>query len=1033
MLLRFSITKKFIFAFLLLSMIPLCVLGVTTLYSVRILGQRAIDSSSSQLEQRARESLELRAIELANRVSQFLNACEADLLTVRMLPRDADVYRRFSLSHRRTIWTREGTNDRPVEVHREIPLYREIAWVDRDGMEQVRIVADEIIAAHELRDVSRPENTTYRSERYFANVMKLKPGEIYVSHVVGWYVTREEQLQGARDVEEAVEGRRFEGVVRFALQCLEEGGQPAGVVVLSLDHRHLMEMTLHVLPTEERFVVFPSYASGNYAFMFDDEGWIISHPKSYDIRGVLADGSQFDPESPSYTRERLLAGDVPFNLDYVSFINPNYPLIAREVRAGRSGVTNTFSVGGVPRVMAYAPIFYERSPYNRYGIFGGITIGVETAKFKEPALITGAEIDGMARQTKHNSLVILGATALAATLLAIILARTVTRPILHLAHKAREIAAGDMPTDVSVRTGDELELLAANFADMAREIREHQESLEQSLDELARSKKSVEQYSRELERQLRVVKNVHYVSQYLGTVYDREQVLETVLKTCVEGLGYDRAILYLYNPFSKRLVCHRTFGFSNRHEALAMAASYDMDRHDCIPTRVFRSGETVFVKDIRTDSRATPLDLKIAEAGESDRFVMTPIRGRYGVIGTLAADTKVSRREIRELDVESLEILANDAARAIERSDLYNRLLAEKNFIKSIVTHMTSGIITLDDSGTVTWFNPYSEKAFNVRQEDALGRHYREVFAAVPSWVGLIDHCVTSRHEEAQLLEHRAVFQDGREKVFDVHCSTIVPDTLGQEIFLLFVRDVTQRKQMEEHIRRADRLVSVGVLAAGVAHEMRNPLTGISLMMDDLHDHLSDRPQERDLIHRALQEIDRLENLINGLLDFAAPSRSVRLEIKPIGEVIENTLFLVRKLCKNQQIELKVRTDGALPPVRLDPEKMKQALLNLLLNAVHAMPDGGSLVVESVAVPAGESLLSVRAVRVIVADSGKGIAPEDIPYIFDPFFSRNPSGCGLGLAIVHSIVEEHKGRISVSSRLDKGTTFQLDLPIAEGV
>lgn len=125
----------------------------------------------------------------------------------------------------------------------------------------------------------------------------------------------------------------------------QRDGTLEGIVLLSLDHRHLMELTLHILPTEARFVVFPSYSSGNYAFMFDDGGWIISHPKFYDIRGLRPDGSGFDPHAPDYTRERLLAGEVPFNLDFVSFINPNYPLIAREVRQGRSGVTSTFNVG----------------------------------------------------------------------------------------------------------------------------------------------------------------------------------------------------------------------------------------------------------------------------------------------------------------------------------------------------------------------------------------------------------------------------------------------------------------------------------------------------------------------------------------------------------------------------------------------------------------------------------------------------------------------------------------------------------------
>jgi signal transduction histidine kinase len=230
-------------------------------------------------------------------------------------------------------------------------------------------------------------------------------------------------------------------------------------------------------------------------------------------------------------------------------------------------------------------------------------------------------------------------------------------------------------------------------------------------------------------------------------------------------------------------------------------------------------------------------------------------------------------------------------------------------------------------------------------------------------------------------------------------------------------------------LRRSDRLISLGVLAAGFAHEMRNPLTGISLLLDDLHDHLGDRPEERDMIQKSLKEIDRLENLIDGILDFAAPSRRTHLVVRPVGEVVQATLFLVNKQCKNQNIRLTVEVEDSLPPVNLDPERLQQALLNLLLNAIQAMPDGGTVSLEVSQVNGDATLLGEPAIRIAVRDTGKGIGAEDLPYIFDPFFTRNPGGTGLGLAIVHSIVEEHGGRISVSSQVGQGASFWMDLPV----
>ena len=226
-----------------------------------------------------------------------------------------------------------------------------------------------------------------------------------------------------------------------------------------------------------------------------------------------------------------------------------------------------------------------------------------------------------------------------------------------------------------------------------------------------------------------------------------------------------------------------------------------------------------------------------------------------------------------------------------------------------------------------------------------------------------------------------------------------------------------------------DRLISLGTLAAGVAHEIRNPLTGVCLLLDDLHDHLAERPKGREMIQKALAEMERLENLVNGLLDFAAPSRRSSPEVQPIEDVINNTLFLVQKQCKNRRIRLSVRVAEPLPPLSFDPERLRQALLNLLLNAIEAMPDGGDLSLHVDQVLDDPIPVLGPSIRIVITDTGKGILPEDIEYIFDPFFSRNPSGVGLGLAIVHSIVEEHGGRITVSSNPGHGTTFRLDLPI----
>ncbi len=239
--------------------------------------------------------------------------------------------------------------------------------------------------------------------------------------------------------------------------------------------------------------------------------------------------------------------------------------------------------------------------------------------------------------------------------------------------------------------------------------------------------------------------------------------------------------------------------------------------------------------------------------------------------------------------------------------------------------------------------------------------------------------------------------------------------------------DITSRKHMEEHIRRTDRLASLEFLSAGLAHEMRNPLTGLSLMMDDLHDHLMGNKEAQDIIRKALKEIERLENLITSLLDFAS-SKKLCLEDVSISSVISDSVLLVRKLTKNKGIKITTEVEENIPSFKLDRGKIKQVFLNLFLNAIQAMAEGGTLSVKAFVTEAQDTTLSKPFLRVTVSDTGKGIAPQDIPYIFDPFFSKNPSGCGLGLAIVHSIVVEHGGSITVKSEEGKGTVFTIDLP-----
>ncbi len=241
-----------------------------------------------------------------------------------------------------------------------------------------------------------------------------------------------------------------------------------------------------------------------------------------------------------------------------------------------------------------------------------------------------------------------------------------------------------------------------------------------------------------------------------------------------------------------------------------------------------------------------------------------------------------------------------------------------------------------------------------------------------------------------------------------------------QEGWLLTIEDLTERVNLRQQMARMDRLASLGRMSAGIAHEVRNPLTGVSLLLDELHDRLLGQEKDQQLIRRALGEIERLESLVNEMLHFSSPP-TPKLAYGRIEKVVQDSLFLIRKQCQRQKVKLIEQFDDHLPEIMLDADRLKQVLLNLLNNALEAMPDGGELKIE-VGTVKDEILIRV-------SDTGVGIPAEKLPLIFEPFFTSKGQGTGLGLAISYNIISDRGGEIQIESKLGVGTTVLVSLPI----
>jgi two-component system sensor histidine kinase HydH len=225
--------------------------------------------------------------------------------------------------------------------------------------------------------------------------------------------------------------------------------------------------------------------------------------------------------------------------------------------------------------------------------------------------------------------------------------------------------------------------------------------------------------------------------------------------------------------------------------------------------------------------------------------------------------------------------------------------------------------------------------------------------------------------------------------------------------------------EIEEQLRRADRLSALGELSAGMAHEIRNPLGSIRGTAEILQDGIESSDPRYEFTRILIKEVDRLNRVVQNFLDFARPAEKERSAVD-VGGLLREVLTLTRLHAQKNGVKIELEV-GETPPVQANPEQIKQAFLNLILNALQAMPDGGTL---TLAAETEEDRLRLR-----FSDTGQGIPQENLERVFNPFFTTRSNGTGLGLAITHRIIQGHGGRMEVESRVGEGTTFTVILPV----
>ncbi len=345
---------------------------------------------------------------------------------------------------------------------------------------------------------------------------------------------------------------------------------------------------------------------------------------------------------------------------------------------------------------------------------------------------------------------------------------------------------------------------------------------------------------------------------------------------------------------------------------------------------------------------------------------------------------------------------------------------------------LSQGAVTLDGEGRVTHINRVAERALDTSFEEAEGAHFRDIFLETPEntiFLNLIDNAV--KDNSTQIFEDMEVNKKKGSVKLNGRITPKADDTGRPAGLVITFQDPTEAEHIRDWIRQADQMAGLGTMAAGFAHEIRNPLASIRGLMELIREDLDETDPKRRYADTIISEVDRANKLVEEVLDFAQ-TESAAPEPVDVNSLLRQAISVSKYHIPEKEVTVSEDLEKGLPLVLARPEKLTQAFGNLLVNAIAATPEGGSVRVSSTLEDGapGFNEGAVQSKRLVVrfSNTGSFIPPEDIERVFLPFFTTKSDGTGLGLPITHRIVSAHGGKIRVESGRDKGTTFEVELP-----
>lgn len=522
---------------------------------------------------------------------------------------------------------------------------------------------------------------------------------------------------------------------------------------------------------------------------------------------------------------------------------------------------------------------------------------------------------------------------------------------------------------------------------------------------------------------------VSKAAQILSSVTTLRDLLDRFANTVAEAVGTER--IYILLAEKQR--------FLQRYPIVEPGARYclELTRDQATIAELEANREPIVMDELRR-ARPTPQLQRVMRQLDALQIALAMgIFSRDHLAGVLLLGARKSGRIYGAAEQNALQVLCGQLAVAIENAELFTEVQNAKIYNETLLENLTSGVIAAGTDDRITVFNNEAGQITGLNPEELLDGSLSNLPPELAEPLVL-----TLRTGERQ--ENREIVLNIGKNDATIRASTSIFHGQDREVLgaLMVLTDITAIKRLEFQIRRSDRLASLGTLSAGMAHEIKNPLVSLKTFAQLLPERYQDSDFRDTFSNLIGHEIDRIDSLVNQLLRFARPAKPI---LKPLHahEILEKALTLVGHRLYQKDIKLSRSWDADADTIHGDADQLEQVFLNFFLNAMDAMKTHGQLSVKTDirsdeqwvnaqrfnGESSGNGHAEREALRITIQDSGEGIRAEDLPHVFDPFFTTKDYGTGLGLSVVHGIIQEHGGQIEVESELQKGTSFHILLPL----